>query len=318
MPDFIDIASQTSSIAAPFTAMGIEALSHDMQVRHQQDFQDQQLRGSKEMASYMQGLGMKTWNETNYEAQVEHMKNAGLNVGLMYSKGGQGGTTSTPSSGSVASGTARPASENVGMALQMGAQLRLLNAQAENLEADTKEKEANVPKTVADTSKTQAESDLIKQNTKLAEFNTQIAKIESELKTEGKSLSIGKLNEEYNKLTSEVKLNEATLREIDAKIIRLGVENALSQSDIKVNDATINKLSADIEQIASNIFNTTMETEAKTRLLYTEVANSIHKWEPSEEVDGKLLGDILSVLGIIGGAMSLKSGKPTQIKGFRK
>ena len=33
------------------------------------------------------------WKDTNYAAQVEEMKKAGLSVGLMYGKGGAGGAT---------------------------------------------------------------------------------------------------------------------------------------------------------------------------------------------------------------------------------
>jgi hypothetical protein len=40
-----------------------------------------------------QELAMDMWNQTNYKAQVDHMKKAGLNPALMYGSAGQGGST---------------------------------------------------------------------------------------------------------------------------------------------------------------------------------------------------------------------------------
>ena len=48
-------------------------------------------------------LQKKMWDETNYGAQVAHMKKAGLSVGLMYGKGGGSGTTTGSQSGGSAS-----------------------------------------------------------------------------------------------------------------------------------------------------------------------------------------------------------------------
>ena len=48
-------------------------------------------------------LQMDMWNKTNYKAQLEHMKGAGLNPGLMYGMGGGGGTTTGSQTGGSAS-----------------------------------------------------------------------------------------------------------------------------------------------------------------------------------------------------------------------
>ena len=49
-----------------------------------------QAKYNKEQADYSQQLALDMWNATNYESQVEHMKAAGLNPALLYSKGGAG------------------------------------------------------------------------------------------------------------------------------------------------------------------------------------------------------------------------------------
>ena len=82
------------------------------------------------------------WKDTNYAAQVEEMKKAGLSIGLMYGKGGAGGTTT----GAGATGVSAPTAPT-GMGLIGGSQLaaqianmELTKAQTENVKADTERK----------------------------------------------------------------------------------------------------------------------------------------------------------------------------------
>ena len=81
------------------------------------------------------------WNKTNYEAQVEHIKAAGLNPALLYGKGGGGGaTTGSASAGSVGMGqAASPAAlqaNKIAMGMNM-AEMALMASQAEKTKAET-------------------------------------------------------------------------------------------------------------------------------------------------------------------------------------
>ena len=87
-------------------------------------------------------IQMQMWKDTNYAAQVEEMKKAGLSIGLKYGKGGAGGATT----GAGATGVNAP-SAPTGMGLQSGSQLaaqvaniELTKAQTENVRADTERK----------------------------------------------------------------------------------------------------------------------------------------------------------------------------------
>lgn len=83
-----------------------------------------------EAAEKSQQLGMEMWDYTNYENQVKHMKEAGLNPALLYGKAGGGGATTA---GGKMEGAKMANSQAVGMALtakQIEAQTRLQNAQA--------------------------------------------------------------------------------------------------------------------------------------------------------------------------------------------
>ena len=91
------------------------------------------------------------WDYTNAENQVQHLKNAGLNVGLMYGQSGAGGMGA--SGGAHQASPEQPQGNPVGMALQVqqieqqrrmnDAQIALTEAQAEKAKAE-KEKISGV------------------------------------------------------------------------------------------------------------------------------------------------------------------------------
>ena len=99
--------------------LGVDWIKQKMQLNQAQKLQDMQMQGQKEMGDYNQGLAMKTWHETNYEAQRKHIENAGLNVGLLYGMGGAGGATTSTPTGNV-TGQATYSGETAGMGMQLG------------------------------------------------------------------------------------------------------------------------------------------------------------------------------------------------------
>lgn len=86
------------------------------------------------------------WDYTNAENQVEHLKNAGLNIGLMYGQSGAGGMGA--SGGARQESPDQPQGNPVGMALQVqqieqqrkmnDAQIALAEAQAKKAEEEAK------------------------------------------------------------------------------------------------------------------------------------------------------------------------------------
>lgn len=97
-----------------------------------------QVKASKELSDYQYELEMKKWRETGYKAQVQQLKEAGLNPAMMYGMGGGGGQSSAVGSG----GGVGAGEGSKGIAAGMGMQLQLLKAQKENIEADTENKRA--------------------------------------------------------------------------------------------------------------------------------------------------------------------------------
>jgi hypothetical protein len=97
--------------------------------------QNQYQRGLNQQGHDLQ---MDMWNKTNYGAQVEHMKNAGLNPALMYKGAGAGGTTGSQGGGSASMGSSQ---QGKVMDLQnalIGKQAALLDSQKNKTDAETR------------------------------------------------------------------------------------------------------------------------------------------------------------------------------------
>lgn len=98
----------------------------------------------QQAAAQSQQYAKDYWDYTNAENQVGHLKNAGLNVGLMYGQSGAGGMGA--SGGAHQSSPEQPQGNPVGMALQVqqleqqrrmnDAQIALAEAQAEKAGAE--------------------------------------------------------------------------------------------------------------------------------------------------------------------------------------
>lgn len=109
-------------------------LGAGQQHRRQKELMDIQFGNQQELNRQGHQLQMDMWNKTNYGAQIEHMKKAGLNPALMYGMSGGGGTTAgSQGGGSAASGSA------VQMHPMDMANLSLVDAQRKKLEAEAGE-----------------------------------------------------------------------------------------------------------------------------------------------------------------------------------
>lgn len=100
----------------------------------------------QQAAAQSQQYAKEYWDYTNTENQVKHLKNAGLNIGLMYGQSGAGGMGA--SGGAKQESPDQPQGNPVGMALQVqqieqqrrmnDAQIALAEAQAKKAEEEAK------------------------------------------------------------------------------------------------------------------------------------------------------------------------------------
>lgn len=126
-------------LAGTIAGMNSQEKAMNDQWRLEQEKMALQAKYNKEQADYSQQLALDMWNKTNYESQVEHMKAAGLNPALLYSKGGAGGST-------AGAGTAAPVSDGTTQAVGMG-------LQAKQIAISQAQQMAETAKTVAETAK---------------------------------------------------------------------------------------------------------------------------------------------------------------------
>jgi len=194
-----------AGIGAVGGALGMIGQNKRAKKQHnrQKELMGIQLKNQQQLNKQGQQLQMQTWRDTNYGAQMDMMKEAGLNPALMYGMSGGGGATT----GSQGGGSAQGGNSHAPMDIGASVQASLMMAQASKLKAETKEIEAKTDKVGQDISESQQR--VLESISKVA-LNTKMGITEdSKAKLNG---SIEKLNgEQVKKAISETKLNEADL-----------------------------------------------------------------------------------------------------------
>lgn len=172
----------TGGVVGQVLGMALGGMQDQRQYNQQEKLQNLQIKGNKEMGEFNKEQQLDIWNKTNYEAQKEHMQNAGLNPGLMYGMGGGGGTTTGSPGGTVSGGTASDGSARMQASAATTAQMGLMTAQKDVLESQADKNKAETEKiSGADTRETTARAT----NT---EFQNEL----------NKSITISKMAENYN------------------------------------------------------------------------------------------------------------------------
>lgn len=257
------------------------AYNDERQRNQQRHLTDQQIRGNKELGRFNQQLALEMWDRTNYSAQRYQMEKAGLNPGLMYGMGGGGGATTHGGSAgnSVTGGVAASHSGEMGMAMQLGIQRAMAEAQIEATKASTEKTKVETDKLAGvDTQKTVAETQNIIQKTSNEEVNNKILQYERELKSIESNIEamnqwevIDQMRTETKKVSAELQsavakgeideqTAEATITQIRTNTIeqqlRIETQKAgllKTAQDIEASKAGMTKISAEIEKMAADI-----------------------------------------------------------------
>jgi hypothetical protein len=136
-----DIAGGILGMAKPVAEATYGQFTSAQQFERQKQLMALQIGNQERLNQQGHNLQMDLWNKTNYGAQVQQMKAAGLNPSLMYGKGGQGGVTGSQTGGSAGGGQASQAPMMDLSALNLAkatAEIELLRSQANlnNTQAD--------------------------------------------------------------------------------------------------------------------------------------------------------------------------------------
>lgn len=239
------------------------------QGRLQEEAQNRQAELNKEQAKYSQGLAKEYWDYTNWENQVSHLKNAGLNPALMYGGGGTGGQTG----GGKAEGVSQPEQKQMQIAQNaqaMGLQLANLESQikvnesiAEKNKAeaektsgvDTEAARAGINKMIAETENEKVKKGLIYADTRLKdameelgrakvdEIGWNIKNIEKSIELMERNIDIADVDVEVKQRTKETEIQRAveTLKNTMADTI-------LKMSGSKVNNAEAEAIGERVKQ----------------------------------------------------------------------
>jgi hypothetical protein len=282
-------------ILASLIGLGAGLWSRDQQQNYSQlaayqQFERQKqlmdIQHSNQMALNRQGheLQMDMWNKTGYEAQVQQLKNAGLNPGLLYGKGGPGGTTGSQTGGSAAMGSVGQAPMIDIKAIEYMktfAEINLLKSQAKKNEAEaeytqgakTAETESVTELNTANTANLKNTYNLITsqiatENAKSLniEADTELKELDTYIKDATKDIEIKKVNEYLknitqtnDKLAIDILMSEKELSKKEQLLNQLVEQNNLNialttlqaeavKHNIKLTDAQINKMREEIKQ----------------------------------------------------------------------
>ena len=219
----------------------------------------EQNRYTKELMGLQQQYGKEmfdyTYDKQKYSSQVNEMRNAGLNIGLMYGGiGGLQGTTGTTSgSSSAGSVSGYSASSDMGMAIGAGANLmadvKLKEAQANNLNADTENKKG----VVVDEAKARIEqlkqlTDNEKVQEAILQYERQLKAIETDVQrrtADDRVKAVNLANEQLQKvITGEGlsnALKEGVLEDLIKQANQTTFEQKLRMQGIDLNNETMKR-----------------------------------------------------------------------------
>lgn len=241
------------------------------------------------------------WNSP--EQQKQRLKEAGLNPGLMYGLGGEGGSSVSSGGGSGAEvqGVGNPGTQAVMMGLQaksIESQIALNNAQASKINAETERTEKETEKTSAETESVWSGIELLKARTSSEEAKIKLTNMQTELTEamreeswsnwEKARAGVAEISRIMEKLDKEIegmgfdneiknKSKEAIIGNYFADLKVKGQQIIESNSKVKLNERQLNVFDETINDIKSTVTNRDMTEEARRKSIDTEVNYMLYK-----------------------------------------
>lgn len=266
----------------------------------------------QQAAAKSQQYAKEYWDYTNTENQVQHLKNAGLNIGLMYGQSGAGGMGA--SGGAHQAAPEQPQGNPIGMALQVqqieqqrrmtDAQISLAEAQAEKAGAeatkisgvDTKEalkrieeaasrielnlKEGNYKEALTSLTKVKEETEKTLQS--LNAMKEALTKAQVSQAFAAATKYSEEANTEYWRKENEKIKNQYLKDTYEERVDAVSYNNAVAialaakyVSEKDVNEKQIDQLQADIEEL-----NALADKHNWDKITYRkQVEGMIERWE---------------------------------------
>jgi len=269
-------------IVAGAIAQGVGMIHQGVQghVNHGRQKELMGIQQQNQMKLNEQGsrLQKKMWDETNYGAQMKHIKDAGLNPSLMYGMSGGGGTTAGSQGGGQAQSGAVTNAPYMGMeALLLDKQLEVMDSQANKNNADA-EKTKGV-----DTNKVNTEIENIKADTQNVRTRTALMGLEAKEKAITIVKDIITFEAEVEKTREDwraIRLDNDIKDESKDALIRSAIlDNAEKISEIELNEKKSWNLGESMYQLERDITSKISERARKLEISEDKVTIDMFKAE---------------------------------------
>ena len=220
------------------------------QIRMNQQLAGIQRQNQMLLMDYQNAKQLEMWEKTNYKAQVEQLKKAGLNPAMLYGMGGAGGSIvgGGMPSGSGVTGVTDMVTPMATMGLSLGkniAETELMKAQADKLKAEAENlrgverqlKYKNISDLISQINNRDAQTELIKVQTNIASIEEDIKQntqkdVESQI-----GLTMLLTNEYFKEMVRKNKIGEETYQEtietVRMNLSILRVQKSLIEQQIK-------------------------------------------------------------------------------------
>lgn len=255
------------------------------QRRQQQKLQNMQIAGNKEMMDYSNKKQMEMWYNTSYGPQMEELKKAGLNPGLMYGMGGGGGQTTGSASGSVQGASAPVGGGEMEAMMQMGIQREMAKAQIEVMKS-----QANLNNTTAnkqegvDTKEAESRTDLNLQGLDNMKMDYEIKRLQQTMNTIENYEKQQTQNDRFDEIKYEARSAKQRLEILES-------ENKMAKETVDHNIEIVRQKAIEAALQNALIGETTnltkekiQETKESAKAIYQSV---LQKWDGIEQENTK-------------------------------
>lgn len=198
----------------------------------QKEMMGLQAQYNEQMAEANQRRNKDMWDYTNYENQVKHLREAGLNPALLYGLGGGGGASTSGGRGTGVSAQEGTAS------VMLGLQAKQMQAQTELMRAEAAQAQAQADKTRgADTDLTKKQQEEL--NARIGQIGANINNLNEltdNLKKEGKLKDFENWKNNLQQLIGEELTKESFRSELNEKIAKAQAGESQAKIDKEVAD----------------------------------------------------------------------------------
>ncbi len=232
--------------------MGFNQMGQNQQNYNTQQFMAMQHSNQRNLNEQMQKIQQENWDYTNYENQVKHLKNAGLNVGLLYGQGGAGGSTmGGASGGSAAMGSA--AQNNTPQVMAQMLQAMMMKSEIAKNESEANRNNADADKKRGvDTANTQADTQVKEMTTKNMELqnNLQSRSMEDVLDTikYNRDTAVANSSKAITEANVSASTKQAQIDKINAEAINEAFKLTLMKADVNLKDEQARAITQELAQ----------------------------------------------------------------------